>query len=86
MLFRSSIPHHSKNRSIRSFANSGASSLTLSHVTVVGNSAGWTGGGIASDATNVSVRASIIDSFQNGFRTIVPEDAVGDQDERPGLG
>jgi hypothetical protein len=43
-------------------ANSGASSLTLSHVTIAGNSAGWTGGGIASGSTNVSVRASIIAS------------------------
>jgi maleamate amidohydrolase len=33
--------------------------------------------------TSGCVRASIVDSFQNGFRTIVPEDAVGDQDERP---
>ncbi len=33
--------------------------------------------------TSGCVRASIIDSFQNGFRTIVPEDGVGDQDERP---
>jgi hypothetical protein len=41
-------------------ANSGASSLTLSHVTLVENHAGWTGGGIASSASNVSVRASII--------------------------
>ena len=29
------------------------------------------------------IRASIIDSFQWGFRTIVPEDCVGDHDERP---
>lgn len=33
--------------------------------------------------TSGCVRASIIDSFQFGFRTIVPEDGVGDQDERP---
>lgn len=33
--------------------------------------------------TSGCVRASIIDSFQNGFRTIVPEDAVGDHTERP---
>jgi maleamate amidohydrolase len=33
--------------------------------------------------TSGCVRASIIDSFQYGFRTIVPEDGVGDQDERP---
>ena len=33
--------------------------------------------------TSGCVRASIVDSFQYGFRTIVPEDAVGDQDERP---
>ena len=35
--------------------------------------------------TSGCVRASIVDSFQNGFRTIVPEDGVGDQDERPHL-
>ena len=33
--------------------------------------------------TSGCVRASIIDSFQLGFRTIVPEDCVGDHDERP---
>ena len=33
--------------------------------------------------TSGCVRASVVDSFQNGFRTIVPEDGVGDQDERP---
>ncbi|MFK7964087.1 MAG: isochorismatase family protein [Burkholderiaceae bacterium] len=33
--------------------------------------------------TSGCVRASIIDSFQNGFRTIVPEDGVGDHNERP---
>ena len=33
--------------------------------------------------TSGCIRASIIDSFQYGFRTIVPEDSVGDQDERP---
>ncbi|MGE0852682.1 MAG: isochorismatase family protein [Hyphomicrobiaceae bacterium] len=33
--------------------------------------------------TSGCVRASIIDSFQYGFRTIVPQDCVGDQDERP---
>ncbi len=33
--------------------------------------------------TSGCVRASVIDSFQYGFRTIVPEDGVGDQDERP---
>ena len=33
--------------------------------------------------TSGCVRASIIDSFQYGFRTIVPEDCVGDHDERP---
>ncbi|HEX6739085.1 MAG TPA: choice-of-anchor Q domain-containing protein [Vicinamibacteria bacterium] len=41
-------------------ANSGATSFTLSHVTVTGNFAGWTGGGIASGATGTSVRASVI--------------------------
>ncbi len=33
--------------------------------------------------TSGCIRASIIDSFQWGFRTIVPEDCVGDHDERP---
>ena len=33
--------------------------------------------------TSGCVRASVIDSFQYGFRTIVPEDCVGDHDERP---
>ncbi len=33
--------------------------------------------------TSGCVRASVIDSFQWGFRTIVPEDGVGDHDERP---
>ncbi|MEM7190086.1 MAG: isochorismatase family protein [Pseudomonadota bacterium] len=33
--------------------------------------------------TSGCIRASVIDSFQYGFRTIVPEDGVGDQDERP---
>ncbi len=33
--------------------------------------------------TSGCVRASIVDSFQWGFRTIVPEDCVGDQDDRP---
>lgn len=33
--------------------------------------------------TSGCIRASIIDSFQNGYRTIVPEDCVGDADERP---
>jgi maleamate amidohydrolase len=33
--------------------------------------------------TSGCVRASVIDSFQWGFRTIVPEDCVGDQDDRP---
>ena len=33
--------------------------------------------------TSGCVRASIIDSFQYGFRTIVPEDCVGDYDEIP---
>ena len=35
--------------------------------------------------TSGCVRASIIDSFQYGFRTIVPEDCVGDHDEQPHL-
>jgi len=33
--------------------------------------------------TSGCIRASVIDSFQWGFRTIVPEDCVGDQDDRP---
>ena len=33
--------------------------------------------------TSGCVRASIIDSFQWGYRTIVPEDCVGDHDEQP---
>lgn len=33
--------------------------------------------------TSGCIRASVIDSFQYGYRTIVPEDGVGDQDERP---
>lgn len=33
--------------------------------------------------TSGCVRASIVDSFSNGFRTIVPEDCVGDHDLDP---
>jgi|TARA_B110001454_G_C12631691_1_gene397252 maleamate amidohydrolase len=33
--------------------------------------------------TSGCVRASIVDSFQWGFRTLVPEDCVGDQHEGP---
>ena len=33
--------------------------------------------------TSGCVRASIIDSFSFGYRTIVPEDCCGDQDEGP---
>jgi maleamate amidohydrolase len=33
--------------------------------------------------TSGCVRASTIDSFQWGFRTIVPEDCVGDHEEQP---
>jgi len=33
--------------------------------------------------TSGCVRASIIDSFSGGYRTIVPEDCVGDADEGP---
>lgn len=33
--------------------------------------------------TSGCIRASTIDSFQWGFRTIVPEDCVGDHDEQP---
>lgn len=33
--------------------------------------------------TSGCVRATVIDSFQRGFRTIVPEDCVGDVEEGP---
>ncbi len=33
--------------------------------------------------TSGCIRASVIDSFQYGFRTIVPEDCVGDHEEQP---
>jgi maleamate amidohydrolase len=33
--------------------------------------------------TSGCIRASVIDSFQHGFRTIVPEDCVGDIEEGP---
>lgn len=33
--------------------------------------------------TSGCIRASVIDSFSHGFRTIVPEDCVGDQEEQP---
>ena len=33
--------------------------------------------------TSGCIRASVIDSFQYGFRTIVPEDCVGDHEEGP---
>jgi maleamate amidohydrolase len=33
--------------------------------------------------TSGCVRASVVDSFQHGFRTLVPEDCVGDHDEGP---
>ncbi len=33
--------------------------------------------------TSGCVRASIVDSFSFGYRTIVPEDCCGDQDEGP---
>jgi maleamate amidohydrolase len=33
--------------------------------------------------TSGCIRASVIDSFQYGYRTIVPEDCVGDHDEGP---
>ncbi|HLI13742.1 MAG TPA: isochorismatase family protein [Alphaproteobacteria bacterium] len=33
--------------------------------------------------TSGCVRASVIDSFQFGFRTLVPEDCVGDHEEQP---
>ncbi len=35
--------------------------------------------------TSGCIRASSIDSFQWGFRTIVPEDCVGDHEEQPHL-
>jgi uncharacterized repeat protein (TIGR01451 family) len=49
-------------------ANSGATTFTLSHVTVTGNFAGWTGGGIASPTAGTSVRGSVIanNSAANG--------------------
>jgi maleamate amidohydrolase len=33
--------------------------------------------------TSGCVRATIVDSFSHGYRTIVPEECVGDQDEGP---
>jgi maleamate amidohydrolase len=33
--------------------------------------------------TSGCVRASIVDSFSYGYRTIVPEDCVGDMEEGP---
>jgi maleamate amidohydrolase len=33
--------------------------------------------------TSGCIRASTIDAFQNGFRTMVPEDCVGDHEEGP---
>jgi maleamate amidohydrolase len=33
--------------------------------------------------TSGCVRASVVDSFSLGFRTIVPEDCVGDHDDEP---
>ena len=33
--------------------------------------------------TSGCVRASIVDSFSLGFRTIVPEDCVGDHEHEP---
>ena len=33
--------------------------------------------------TSGCVRASIVDAFSNGFLTLVPEDAVGDQEQAP---
>lgn len=33
--------------------------------------------------TSGCVRATVIDSFQRGYRTIVPEDCVGDVEEQP---
>ena len=33
--------------------------------------------------TSGCIRASVIDSFSHGYRTMVPEDCVGDADERP---
>ncbi len=38
---------------------------------------------ITGTVTSGCVRASIIDSFSNGFRTIVVEDCCGDQSEEP---
>src|SRR5262249_36571125 len=33
--------------------------------------------------TSGCIRATVIDSFQRGYRTIVPEDCVGDVEEGP---
>jgi maleamate amidohydrolase len=33
--------------------------------------------------TSGCIRASVIDSFSNGFRTVVPEDCSGDAEEGP---
>ena len=33
--------------------------------------------------TSGCVRATIVDAFSNGFLTLVPKDAVGDQDQEP---
>ena len=33
--------------------------------------------------TSGCIRASVIDSFSTGYKTIVPEDCVGDADDRP---
>ena len=33
--------------------------------------------------TSGCIRASVIDSFSNGYRTMVPEDCVGDAEEGP---
>ena len=33
--------------------------------------------------TSGCVRASVVDAFSNGFLTLVPEDAVGDQAQGP---
>ncbi len=38
---------------------------------------------VAGCTTSGCVRASIVDSFSHGYRTIVPEDCCGDQDDGP---
>jgi uncharacterized protein DUF11/polymorphic membrane protein len=52
-------------------SNNGATSFTLTHSTITGNFAGWTGGGIASASAGTTVRATIIanNTAANGGHT-----------------